>query len=182
MTVFIAGGAKCGKSAIAQDIAVKLASGEKLYYVATMIPTGAEDDERIRRHLLDRAGMGFETIECFRDICEIRDRDGTFLVDNITSLMQNALFPAEKNYEMDLDGAANCTESILTFAATARHAVFVSDQIYCDAERYCESTEQYRRRLADTDRVLARVCDVVIEVTAGCPIIYKGGEFLENLS
>ena len=182
MTVFIAGGAKCGKSAIAQDLAVRLSSGGKLYYVATMIPTGAEDDARIRRHILDRAGMGFETIECFRDICEIQDRDGTFLVDNITSLMQNALFPAEKNYEMDLDGAANCTESILTFAATARHAVFVSDQIYCDAEHYSESTEQYRKRLADTDRALARVCDVVMEVTAGLPIIYKGGEFLENLS
>ena len=54
MTVFIAGGAKCGKSAIAQDLAVKLAGGGRLYYVATMIPTGAEDDARIRRHLLDR--------------------------------------------------------------------------------------------------------------------------------
>ena len=182
MTVFIAGGAKCGKSAIAQDIAVKLASVGKLYYVATMIPTGAEDNERIRRHLLDREGMGFETIECFRDIRDIQDREGTFLVDNITSLMQNALFPAEKNYEMDLDGAETCTRSILTFAATARHAVFVSDQIYCDAETYSETTEQYRKRLADTDRALAGICDVVMEVMAGCPIIYKGGDFLENLS
>ena len=182
MTVFIAGGAKCGKSAIAQDIAVKLAAGGKLYYVATMIPTGAEDNERIRRHLQDRAGMGFETIECFRDICDIQDREGTFLVDNITSLLQNALFPAEKNYEMDLDGAETCTRSILTFSDTARHAVFVSDQIYCDAEIYSESTDQYRKRLADTDRALAKACDVVMEVTAGLPIIYKGGEFLENLS
>ena len=182
MTVFIAGGAKCGKSAIAQDLAVKLAGGGKLYYVATMIPTGAEDDARIRRHLLDRAGMGFETIECFRDLGDIRDRDGTFLVDNITSLMQNALFPAERNYEMDLLGAESCTASLLTFAATARHAVFVSDQIYCDAETYSETTEQYRKRLADTDRALANLCDVVMEVMAGCPIIYKGGDFLENLS
>ena len=30
MTVFIAGGAKCGKSAIAQELAVKLAGGGKL--------------------------------------------------------------------------------------------------------------------------------------------------------
>ena len=57
MTVFISGGAKCGKSSIAQNIAVKLAAGEGLYYVATMIPTGVEDDERIRRHLADRAGI-----------------------------------------------------------------------------------------------------------------------------
>ena len=126
--------------------------------------------------------MGFETMECFRDLGEIQDPEATFLVDNITSLMQNAVFPAEKNYEMDLQGAESCTDSILQFAATACHAVFVSDQIYCDAETYSETTEQYRKRLADTDLALASVCDVVMEVMAGCPIIYKGGDFLENLS
>ena len=75
MTVFISGGAKCGKSAIAQNIAVRLAAGERLCYVATMIPTGVEDGERIRKHLADRDGMGFETVDqiqvhlrCFRVI------------------------------------------------------------------------------------------------------------------
>ena len=174
MTVFISGGAKCGKSGIAQEIAVKLAAGEKLYYVATMIPTGKEDLERIRLHLLDRAGMGFETVECFRDICSIADREGTFLVDNITSLMQNAMFPAEKGYEMDLSSADKCREELLSFAGNVRNAVFVSDYIYSDGESYSASTESYRRCLAQADRALARACDVVMEVTAGCPILYKG--------
>ena len=174
MTVFISGGAKCGKSAIAQDIAVKLAAGERLCYVATMIPTGAEDDARIRRHLTDRAGMGFETVECFRNIRSIADRGGTFLVDNITSLIQNALFPPETGYEMDLNAAEQCAEELVEFAKTVRHAIFVSDYIYSDAERYSDSTEAYRRCLADADRALAGVCDVVIEVAAGIPIIHKG--------
>ena len=178
MTVFISGGAKCGKSAIAQDIAVKLAAGERLCYVATMIPTGAEDDERIRRHLADRAGMGFETVECFRNISSIADREGTFLVDNITSLMQNALFPPEMGYEMDLRAAERCAEELVLFAQNVRHAIFVSDYIYSDAERYSESTESYRRCLADADRKLAAVSDVVIEVTAGIPIIHKGATSL----
>ena len=141
MTVFLSGGAKCGKSAIDQDIAAKLAAGEKLCYVATMIPSGAEDDERIRRHLLDREGMGFETVECFRDILSIADKRGTFLVDNITSLMQNALFPPEKGYEMDVPGAQRCSDELVEFAKSVGHAVFVSDYIYSDAERYSESTE-----------------------------------------
>ena len=174
MTVFISGGAKCGKSAIAQDIAVKLAAGERLCYVATMIPTGAEDDERIRRHLADRAGMGFETVECFRNIRTIEDRQSTFLVDNITSLMQNTLFPPEMGYEMDLSAAERCAEELVLFAQNVHHAIFVSDYIYSDAERYSESTEEYRRCLADADRKLAAVSDVVIEVTAGIPIIHKG--------
>ena len=178
MTVFISGGAKCGKSSIAQELAVKLSGGERLYYVATMIPSGAEDDERIRRHLQDRAGMGFQTVECFRDIGSIADREGTFLVDNITSLMQNALFPPEKNYEMDLSSAENCSRELMDFASNVRHAVFVSDYIYSDAERYSESTESYRKCLADADRSLARICDVVMEVTAGIPIIHKGASCL----
>ena len=174
MTVFISGGAKCGKSAIAQQLAVKLAAGERLYYVATMIPSGEEDRERIRRHLADRAGMGFRTVECFRHPGTIADGEGTFLVDNITSLMQNALFPPETGYEMDLTAAGACTEELVAFAGNVRHAVFVSDHIYSDVRRYSETTERYRRCLADADRALAKVCDVVIEVAAGIPILYKG--------
>ena len=59
MTIFISGGAKNGKSTLAQDLTVALSKGGKHYYVATMISSGAEDDDRIRRHIADREGMGF---------------------------------------------------------------------------------------------------------------------------
>ena len=177
MTVFISGGAKCGKSSLAQDLTVALSGGGKHYYVATLIPTGVEDQERIRLHLLDREGMGFETVEASRNVMETletADRSGAFLVDSVTSLMQNALFPPEKNYELDLEGAKRCSEELVEFAGTVRHAVFVSDYIYSDAERYSESTEQYRKCLADADRRLATVCDTVLEVSAGQIIVHKG--------
>ena len=177
MTFFISGGAKCGKSGFAQDVAVALSKGSKLYYVATLISTGAEDDERIRRHLEDREGMGFETVECFcniMDCLETADPDGTFLLDSVTSLIQNALFPAEKNYEMDVSAAERCADELVEFAQTVHHAVFVSDYIYSDAERYSGSTEMYRKCLAEIDRRLANTCDTVIEVSAGQRIIHKG--------
>ena len=75
---------------------------------------------------------------------------------------------------MDLDGAARCADELVAFAKTVRHAVFVSDYIYSDAERYSESTEMYRKCLASVDRRLASVCDTVIEVSAGRTIIHKG--------
>ena len=177
MTYFISGGAKNGKSTLAQDLAVALAGGGKHYYVATMISTGSEDDDRIRRHVVDRDGMGFETVECFRNIMDclkIADSGGVFLVDSVTALIQNSLFPVEKNYEMDLPAANRCADELVEFAHTVRHAVFVSDYIYSDAERYSESTEMYRKCLADIDRRLAKVCDTVIEVSAGQFIIHKG--------
>lgn len=177
MTYFISGGAKNGKSTLAQDLTVALSKGGKHYYVATMISTGSEDDDRICRHIADRDGMGFETVECFHNIMdclETTDKDGVFLVDSVTALIQNSLFPVEKNYEMDLLAAERCADELVEFAHTVRHAVFVSDYIYSDAERYAESTEMYRKCLADIDRRLAKVCDTVIEVSAGQPIIHKG--------
>ena len=175
MTYFISGGAKNGKSTLAQDIAVAL--GEKRYYVATMISSGAEDDDRIRRHIADRDGMGFETVECFRNIMDClntADKDGVFLVDSVTALIQNSLFPIEKNYEMDLEAANRCADELVEFANSVRHAVFVSDYIYSDAEVFSESTEMYRKCLASIDRRLAKICDTVIEVSAGQCVVHKG--------
>ena len=177
MTVFISGGAKNGKSTLSQDLAVALAKGGKHYYVATMISTGEEDDDRIRRHIADRDGLGFETLECFRspmDCLKTADQDGVFLVDSVTALIQNSLFPIEKNYEMDLEAAMRCADELIQFSGTVCHVVFVSDYIYSDAERYSESTEMYRKCLADIDRRLAAVCNTVIEVSAGQFIIHKG--------
>lgn len=53
MTIFLSGGAKNGKSTLAQELAVKLSGAGKRYYVATMIPTDEEDLARIRRHVAD---------------------------------------------------------------------------------------------------------------------------------
>ena len=177
MTFFISGGAKNGKSTLAQDLTVALAGGGKHYYIATMISTGAEDDDRIRRHIEDRDGMGFETVECFRNILDclrVADRSGVFLVDSVTAMVQNALFPVEKNYEMDPEGARRCGDELVEFAAQVRHVVYVSDYIYSDAERYSESTETYRQALAEIDRRLAKVCDTVVEVSAGQYFVHKG--------
>ena len=176
MTCFISGGAKNGKSTLAQNLAIALAKGGLHYYVATMIPTGEEDNERIRRHIADRTGMGFETVECFRNIMDClqtADKDGVFLVDSVTALIQNSLFPIEKKYEMDLEAADRCAGELIQFAVVVRHAIFVSDYIYSDAERYSESTEMYRKCLASIDRRLANVCDTVVEVSGGQYTVHK---------
>lgn len=75
---------------------------------------------------------------------------------------------------MDLEAANRCAGELVEFAHTVRHAVFVSDYIYSDAEAFSESTEMYRKCLASIDRRLAQICDTVIEVSAGQSIVYKG--------
>ena len=97
-----------------------------------------------------------------------------FSPPSVTAMVQNALFPVEKNYEMDLEAAKRCGDELVEFAKHVRHVVYVSDYIYSDAERYSESTEAYRKSLADIDRRLAKICDTVVEVSAGQYWIHKG--------
>lgn len=177
MIVFITGGAKNGKSSLAQDLAVGLAGQGKHYYIATMIPADEEDRERIRKHVADRDGMGFETVECGRNILSCLDRverTGTFLLDSATALLLNELFPDPTSCEMDEAAGERCAEDLAAFAMSVANIVVVSDYIYSDAARYDPVTEVYRSSLARIDRKLASVSDTVLEVNAGNIIVHKG--------
>ncbi len=177
MIVFISGGAKNGKSSLAQDLAVALAAGRRHYYVATMIPSDDEDIDRIRHHRADREGMGFKTVECGRDILSCLpqvDKSATFLLDSATALLLNELFPDPTGGEMDVLAAERCARDLVTFAQSVGNLVIVSDYIYSDAARYDALTETYRACLAKIDRMLAQVSDTVIEVTAGTYTLHKG--------
>ena len=176
MIVFITGGAKNGKSSYAQDLAVKLASGGKHYYLATMIPCDEEDNDRIRHHIADRAGLGFETVEQGRDIArclERADREGTFLLDSVTALLSNEMFRADGT--MDVLAPARLETELLEFSRRMRCCVFVSDFIYADGGQYDAWTECYRRGRAALDRALAAACENVAELCCAQAYWYKGG-------
>ena len=172
MLIFLSGGAKNGKSTLAQDLSVSLCKNGHLYYLATMIPADKEDDARIARHIAERDGMGFETMECGRNISgQAWDAEGTYLFDSVTALLSNEMFSRDGYDEACPERIA---EELLTFADSVKNAVFVSDYIYNDGQIYEEMTETYRKGLALLDRTLAARCDVVAEVMNGIPICYKG--------
>ena len=178
MNVFISGGCKNGKSYYAQRDAKRQAgaAGRPLYYIATMIPHDEEDHARIRRHISEREGWGFETVECGRCITDILkddciDNEGVFLLDSVTALLGNEMFDDEGRY--DESAAERVKTDLLEFAAATGNTVFVSDYIYSDAGRFSETVEAYRRGLAGADRALAAVCDRVVEISAGMEEIWK---------
>ena len=176
MNYFLSGGAKNGKSSLAQRLAVELAKGGPHYYIATMIPVDEEDRERIRRHVADREGLGFETVECGRDILSCLsnvDKRGSFLLDSTTALLMNELF-IPPDYQLNPTAGEKCADELVAFAKSVANIVVVSDYIYSDALQYDEVTETYRRALAMIDRRLAAVSDVVLELTAGNIIVHKG--------
>lgn len=176
MTVFLSGGSKSGKTAFAQDAALKLSGGGRRVYVATMIPADGEDRARVARHIAGRAGLGFETVETGRSIEQCLDRrapETTFLIDSVTALLLNELYP-DGQTEADPDAVRRCTEGLLRVAKTAGNAVFVSDDLFSDAVRYDGYTEQFRADLAAIGRALAGACDTVLELCAGLVLVHKG--------
>jgi len=172
MLILLSGGAKNGKSSIAQDLSKALSNGGNLYYLATMIPVDSEDNARIARHISERDGMGFITVECGRNIgAHTWDPEGTYLFDSVTALLSNEMFSAEG---IDLDASERIADELKYFANSVKNAVFVSDYIYSDGHIYDELTEAYRRGLAFLDKTLAERCDTVAEVLNGIPVCYKG--------
>lgn len=175
MTVLISGGAKNGKSYYAQRIARKLSGEGPLYYVATMMPHDFEDEQRISRHISDREGWGFETIECPQDITRCLEEiksDGVFLLDSTTALLSNEMFL--KDGIVNLSAAEKIVSELCTIAKTVKGLVVVSDAIYSDAIRYSDLTEEYRKGLAFIDRALAKCFDTVLEICCGTVICHKG--------
>ena len=218
MNILISGGAKNGKSYYAQKLAKQMAENGAdcgkiqtvpLYYIATMIPYDEEDHARIRRHIAERAGWGFETLECGKNLRRLLQNDdattrqrsdaavqyqdstmtqetetkcdaeietkcsadfgidprGVFLLDSVTALLSNEMF--REDGTMDPSAPERVAEDCTAFARATGNTVFVSDYIYADADRYDAMTEDYRQGLAWVDRQLAKVCDRVVEVSAG---------------
>ena len=200
MKILISGGAKNGKSMYAQKIAkaMSVEYNVPLYYVATMEPTDKEDENRIKRHVQDRAGWGFTTIEeprklinVFNEqdkgfVAEAKNADnvdikymgkkvvnpkGVFLVDSLTALLGNNMFG--KNGSMKLDCFDDVRDDIYTFSTIASNIVMVSDSIGCDGIIFDQITEVYRKSLARLEREIASYYDRVTEVSVGQIIEWK---------
>lgn len=198
--ILISGGAKNGKSMYAQKIAkaMSVEYNVPLYYVATMEPTDKEDENRIKRHVQDRAGWGFTTIEeprklinVFNEqdkgfVAEANNADnvdikymgkkvvnpkGVFLVDSLTALLGNNMFG--KNGSMKLDCFDDVRDDIYTFSTIASNIVMVSDSIGCDGIIFDQITEVYRKSLARLEREIASYYDSVTEVSVGQIIEFK---------
>lgn len=168
MNIFVSGGAKNGKSTFAEEKAREMAHNKNLplYYVATMIPHDKEDEARIRRHVISRAGKGFTTIEQGLHILEVlREYRGVFLIDSVTALLSNEMF--RENGFCDYAAGERLKEELINFVKKSENTVFVSDYIYSDANHFEDLSDEYRKALADIDRALAEYCDKVYEVSFG---------------
>ncbi len=173
MKILVLGGSKSGKSHIAQEITDSLAQGGTKYYWATMEPVDEEDSARIEKHITDRDGWGFETIECGRNICSKLpvDKNSSVLFDSVTALLANEMFAGDTP---DINAHERVVSDLIELSDNLKNIVCVCDEIFRDGFCFDEITEQYRYSLALICRKLAEVFDAVYEVSCGIITVRKG--------
>ncbi|MBO7699491.1 MAG: bifunctional adenosylcobinamide kinase/adenosylcobinamide-phosphate guanylyltransferase [Eubacteriaceae bacterium] len=166
MLIFISGGVKGGKSMFAQYLARSLnTEGTTLGYAATMIPYDEEDRKRIRRHISDRQGWGFRTYEEPSDVSSIIPLMGereVVLLDSLTALVQNNIFPDAETIRSDIRAEDIC-EGIFELSEKAKDLIVVSDYIFSDAFIYDDVTELFRSVLGRCHCLIAERSDIVLE-------------------
>ena len=67
MIILLTGGSGCGKSTWAEKLIADM-PGDKRVYIATMQVYDGESVRRVARHRAQRAGLGFVTVECEKDL------------------------------------------------------------------------------------------------------------------
>lgn len=173
MTYLLIGGSKSGKSHLAQRLCRAL--GGPLVYWATMEPVDGEDRDRIEKHLRDRDGWGFATVEAGRELQTAFDRlpeGACVLFDSVTALLANEMFRPDGT--MDAHAGERAARELIALSAHCESLVCVCDDLWRDGRDYDPWTEEYRRQLAQICRELAARFDAVAEVGAGIPTLWKG--------
>ena len=167
MRILLLGGSKSGKSMLGQRLTRQLADGGPMIYWATLEPRDTEDRAIVRRHLAERDGWGFGTLERGRALPEglaLVPRESAVLFDSVTACLACQMFSGP---QPDAAAAARTARELLTVSRYPRHFVCVCDELWRDGVTY-------RRGLAEICRALAAEFDAVAELAAGCVRVWKG--------
>ena len=192
MLILITGGAGSGKSAFAENLTAKLHGLQKsgdLYYFATM--QVREDDpecqKRIRKHQNQRAGKNFITIETpfleVPDFSENSRQSGTGLLECVSNLLANLQFDREFNFcnFKNQDLPAQITGNILQLSARLENLVVITNEIFTERTPEDSAMREYLRNLGKINCSLAEHAEIVIEIQAGMPVIWKGENFFHEV-
>ncbi|PMR78742.1 bifunctional adenosylcobinamide kinase/adenosylcobinamide-phosphate guanylyltransferase [Billgrantia endophytica] len=174
MIAFVSGGARSGKSAVAERLTldVQQRRGGPRVYLATAIESDGEMSARIARHRRERDD-GWITLEAPLALGEALPavpEGATVLLDCLTLWSSRAL------YEGGLDEAGGYAEltELLRVARERRIAlVVVSNDLNEGLPPRDAETWRYLAFLQRLHRRLAAEAEWVIEVVAGLPIEWK---------
>jgi len=175
-TTLITGGARSGKSRLAQEIARK--AGGAVLFVATAEAGDEEMKRRIEAHRRNRPA-GWKTLEVTTDIGRAitahTGRAQTVIIDCITLLVSNVFqryeradaATLEKAVETEINALVKCIDR-----SSARF-IIVTNEVGLGIVPADEVSRLYRDLLGKANRMLAERADEVILMVAGIPMTVK---------
>lgn len=161
MITLVLGGARSGKSAVAEGLAGR--SGAPVTYVATGTATDEDMAGRIARHRARRPG-DWTTLEAGPDLPSVvAAATGTVLIDALGTWVA-----ATSDFAVDLDG--------LCAALTARSGttIVVSEEVGMGVHPSTELGRRFRDALGDVNRAVADHAHEVLLVVAGRVLALPG--------
>lgn len=170
MKTLILGGARSGKSALAERLANE--SGKHVVYIATAQALDGEMAERIAHHRARRPAHWHAIEEPLALAAALREHaapDRLLLVDCLTLWLSNAL-------GID-DGARFAPEHAAlldTVNALQHDLVMVSNEVGLGITPLGELTRRFVDEAGRLHQSLAATCERVVFVAAGLPLVMKG--------
>jgi adenosylcobinamide kinase/adenosylcobinamide-phosphate guanylyltransferase len=167
--VLVLGGARSGKTAFAEQLAIR--SGTRPAYLATAEALDAEMRDRVASHQASRAAQ-FATIEeplALSDaLIAASERHDVILVDCLTLWITNLLVANE-----DVALAVSELGATLVQVKTAK-VILVSNEVGLGIVPDNAMARTFRDLTGAAHQRLAEICDDVYFVAAGLPMTLKG--------
>jgi len=171
MTItLVLGGARSGKSALAQSIAER--SDKDLYYIATATANDSEMKNRIRQHQAERSSrwhLKEETLHLAALLQQEDDSNKCLLIDCLTLWLTNLLLQDDKaliNIEID---------KLQTVLPTLQSdIIMVSNEVGSGIVPLGELSRRFCDETGALHQSLAKLSDTVILTIAGLPQYLKG--------
>jgi len=169
MKQFILGGARSGKSTLAETLAIK--SNKKVIYIATGQALDAEMQTRIQQHQTQRS-TDWQTIEepiaLGKVVATFNDVQYCVLVDCLTLWITNCLLSEDKYC-----WAAQKKALLEELKIFKGDLILVSNEVGQGVVPLGEINRQFVDETGWLHQCLAQVCEKVILVVAGLPQILK---------
>ncbi len=188
MRTLVLGGARSGKSAWAEQQLLSAASGELVHYVATARPWPGDTDfeARVAGHVQRRkaqehtTGVRWQTLEHVDAVVALRNwadlgAHPRVLVDDIGTWLTH-LFDREQLWEAPRgSGAPYVAELVAAVQAWPDSAqlYLVSPEVGLGVIPEHASGRLFRDEIGLLNQQLAAVCERVVLVIAGCPLVVK---------
>ena len=166
-TVLVLGGARSGKSRYAQALA-ESARGQRLF-LATAEAGDMEMAARISRHRADR-GAGWRTLEAPLELALALQveagQDRALLVDCVTLWLSNLMIAGR-------DLAREISALTKELSENKGPIILVSNEVGLGIVPQTPLGREFRDWQGRANRELAEVCDAVVLLVAGLPVLLK---------